>query len=75
MKEQTELSEKCEGRSANFFDVDGLAAQALRVLKAPQDYRLLGERARELIQERYSLDVTFPKMWSLFNRTLPAPPT
>ena len=63
------------GLLANFFDVDGLAAQALRVLKAPQDYRLLGERARELIQERYSLDVTFPKMWSLFNRTLAAPPS
>ncbi|HET9220074.1 MAG TPA: glycosyltransferase [Terriglobia bacterium] len=62
------------GLLANFFDVDGLAAHALRVLKAPQDYRALGERARALIQERYSLDVTFPKMWSLFKRALAAPP-
>ena len=56
------------GLLGDFFDVDGLAAQALRVLKDPSAYRSLGRAGRSLIEERYSLDRTFPQMWELFTR-------
>jgi glycosyltransferase involved in cell wall biosynthesis len=57
------------GLLADFYDVEGLAAQALRVLKDPREYRGLGACGRSLIQERYSLETTFPKMWKLYNET------
>ena len=56
------------GLLGEFFDVDGLASQALRVLRDPAAYHVLGKAGRTTIEERYSLDKTFPKMWDLFNR-------
>jgi glycosyltransferase involved in cell wall biosynthesis len=58
------------GLLADFYDVDGLTAKALEVLKDPKDYRALGKSGRALIKERYSLDATFPKIWDLYNRVL-----
>lgn len=58
------------GLLAEFFDVHGLAAQALRVLKDPPAYRSLGVAGRTLIEERYSLEKTFPKLWDLFMRVI-----
>ena len=54
------------GLFADFFDVDGLASQALRILKDPSAYRSLGTRGRALVEERYSLDKTLPKLWEFF---------
>ena len=56
------------GLLADFFDVDGLARQALRVLNDSRDYRLLGEAGRATIEKKYSLDRTFPQIWDLFTR-------
>ena len=53
---------------ADFFDVDALAEQALRVLKDPGAMRPLGQAARALVEEQYSLDRTFPKLWDFFAR-------
>ena len=58
------------GLLAEFFDVDGLAAHALRVLKDPLAYRALGAAGRALVEERYSLDKTFPRLWGLFTRVM-----
>jgi glycosyltransferase involved in cell wall biosynthesis len=58
------------GLLADFFDVDGLAAQAVQVLREPGEYRALGRAGRALVEDRYSLERTFPKLWDLFGRTL-----
>src|SRR5262249_1117412 len=56
------------GLRAGFFNVDGLAAQALKVLRNPAAYRSLGKAGRALVEERYSLETTFPKLWDLLAR-------
>jgi glycosyltransferase involved in cell wall biosynthesis len=58
------------GLLAGFYDIDTLAGQALRVLKDPIQYRPLATRARALVQDRFSLETTFPKMWELYGRVL-----
>jgi len=54
------------GLLADFFDVDGLADAACRVLDAPGDFKHLGLAGVELIRERYSLDVCLPRMLHLY---------
>lgn len=61
------------GLLADFFDTEGLAAQALKVLRDPGAYRSLGRAGRARIEERYSLEQTFPKLWDLFTRTIGRP--
>jgi glycosyltransferase involved in cell wall biosynthesis len=56
------------GLLGGFFDVDGLTAAALRVLKDPAGWRSLGRAGRALVEERYQLDVTFPLLTGLFER-------
>jgi glycosyltransferase involved in cell wall biosynthesis len=53
------------GLPADFFDVEALAEQANLVLSDPQAYRPLGQAAVELIRERYSLEVSLPRMLGL----------
>jgi glycosyltransferase involved in cell wall biosynthesis len=55
---------------ADFFDADALALQALRVLKATDDYGQLARRARTTIEERYSVDVVLPKMWQFYQSVI-----
>jgi glycosyltransferase involved in cell wall biosynthesis len=59
------------GLLAEFFDVEGLARQALRVLKAPGACSPLGAMGRTLVQERYSIGRTLPALWKLFTRLVP----
>jgi glycosyltransferase involved in cell wall biosynthesis len=54
------------GLTGDFFDIDGLAQQALRVLASPQDFKHLGRAGIELIQTRYSLNVCLPRMLALY---------
>ncbi len=54
------------GLLVDFFDVEGLAQLAGKVLDAPQDYRHLGRAGIEMIQERFSLDVCLPRMQALY---------
>ena len=58
------------GLLADFFDVEGLAAQAVKALRDPGEYRALGRAGREEIEARYSLEQTFPQVWDLFMRTM-----
>jgi glycosyltransferase involved in cell wall biosynthesis len=54
------------GLLVNFFDADGLAETASRVLDAPGEYRRLGAAGAEMVRERYSLDVSLPQMLRLY---------
>ena len=56
------------GLIAGFADVEALANTALRVLKDPAAYRRLGRAGRRLVEERYGVDVTFPRLVDLFTR-------
>lgn len=58
------------GLLGEFFDVDGLADQALRVLHDPAAHRALGQAGRRLVEERYSLDRAYPRFLDLFERVL-----
>ncbi|MBL8799149.1 MAG: glycosyltransferase [Planctomycetia bacterium] len=50
------------------FDSDRLAATALRVLRDPAAFRPLGQAARQMIEERYSLEVSIPALRDYFER-------
>jgi glycosyltransferase involved in cell wall biosynthesis len=54
------------GLLADFFDIEGLADQAGKVLDAPQEFRMLGEAGVEMIRNHYSLDVSLPRMLHLY---------
>jgi glycosyltransferase involved in cell wall biosynthesis len=61
------------GLLADFYDVEGLAEHALRVLRDPAAHRGLGEAGRELIHERYSVDRTLPLMREFFAEVASGP--
>jgi glycosyltransferase involved in cell wall biosynthesis len=50
------------------FDAERLAESALRVLADPGAFRPLGLAARALMEERYSLEVTVPRLRDFFER-------
>jgi glycosyltransferase involved in cell wall biosynthesis len=56
------------GLMAGFFDVDGLAREALRVLDDPQQFHCLGQAGVELVDAKYSLARTVPEMVGLYRR-------
>lgn len=56
------------GLLADFFDAEGLANLALEVLRHPDDYRQLGANAKTMIDERYALPVTLPRMLDFYSR-------
>lgn len=58
------------GLLADFHDVEGLAAQALRVLRDPEGHRWMGRAGRELIDREYSLERTLPRMLDLYERAV-----
>lgn len=57
------------GLLADFFDPDAFARRAIEVLREPAAFREFGRRGGELIREQYALDVTLPRLQSLFERT------
>jgi len=56
------------GLLGDFFDVDGLADQAIRIMRDPMQYRKLGQAGRALIEREYSLDRTIPQFLSLMEK-------
>jgi glycosyltransferase involved in cell wall biosynthesis len=50
------------------FDADRLAETALRVLDDPAAFRPLGQAGRALLEEKYGLDVTVPRLKDYFER-------
>jgi glycosyltransferase involved in cell wall biosynthesis len=56
------------GLLADFFDLDGLTAQALRVLDDPVAFRSLGNAGAALIEKKYSLAKMLPQMDAFYRR-------
>jgi glycosyltransferase involved in cell wall biosynthesis len=56
------------GLLAGFFDVEAFARRALEVLRAPPAFRELGDRAAAMIEDRYALSVTLPRLVDFFER-------
>jgi len=58
------------GLLADFYDVDGLTTQALRVLRDPAGHRPLGEAGMQLIEDQYDLKKMLPQMLDLYQRAM-----
>ena len=56
------------GRLAGFFDAEGFASRALEVQRDPKAHCAVGDRAAAMIEERYALSVTLPRLVALFER-------
>lgn len=56
------------GLLCDFFDVEGLAAQAIQVLRDPATYRPLSLAAQDTVQRNYSVDVAMPKLKAYFEQ-------
>ncbi len=56
------------GLLKGFFDVDGLAAQAIEVLRDPAAFKPLSIAAQETVQQKYSVDVAMPKLKAFFEQ-------
>jgi len=71
------ISHGRNGLLADFFDVDGLAAQAIKVLRDPAAYRELGKTGVTHVREEYSAEQVIPKLVRLFEHTMnhPSPPS
>jgi len=62
------ISPGVNGLTEPLFDTDRQAEAALRVLADPAAYRPLGQAGRQLIVEKYSLEVTIPELKEYFER-------
>ena len=58
------------GLLCDFFDAEGIAEQAVEVLKDPAPYRPLGHAARATVEEKYSLDVCLPRIKAFFEEVV-----
>ncbi|HLQ43940.1 MAG TPA: glycosyltransferase, partial [Planctomycetaceae bacterium] len=56
------------GLLADFFDVEGLARQAVEVLRDPAKFRPLSEAAQRTVAENYSVEVALPRLKSFFEQ-------
>ena len=56
------------GLLCDFFDYEGLARQAVEVLKDPPAYRQLADAAQRTVEEEYSLSVALPRIKELLER-------
>jgi glycosyltransferase involved in cell wall biosynthesis len=56
------------GLLADFFSPEDFARRGIEVLRNPAGFRGLGEAAQRTIQEQYSVEVTLPRLLSLFKR-------
>ena len=57
------------GLLVDFFDVEGMAQKAAKILADPDSYRPLGRAAEQMIRERYSLEASLPQMLKLYEQT------
>jgi glycosyltransferase involved in cell wall biosynthesis len=60
------------GLLVDFFDVEGFATQASRVLDAPGEFKALGSAGTQMIREHYSLEVCLPRMLALYEKATAA---
>jgi glycosyltransferase involved in cell wall biosynthesis len=62
------------GLLCDFFDVEGMAARVVEVLRDPERFRPIGDAAVRTVAERYSLEVTLPKINDFFETVAKRPP-
>lgn len=67
---QEVIEHEKNGLLVDFFDVDGFARQALRILDDPAAFAPLAANGRRVIEEQYSLPVIAPQMLRLYERVL-----
>ncbi len=58
-----------QGLLADFYDVDALTDHALRILKDPEQFRYLGQAARERVMDRYEKGKCIDQLIELFRET------
>jgi len=63
---QEVIDDGVHGLLADFYDADGLAERALRVLRDPSEHRHLGQAARQRVLERYDKRVCFNQLVQFF---------
>lgn len=63
------------GLLADFFDAEGIARQAVEVLRNPDRYRPLAEAAMETVRSGYSVDVAMPRLKAFFESVAAQPRT
>jgi glycosyltransferase involved in cell wall biosynthesis len=63
---QEVIDDGVHGLLADFYDVDGVAERALRVLRDPGQYRHLGQAARQRVLERYDNRVCHDQLMQFF---------
>jgi glycosyltransferase involved in cell wall biosynthesis len=61
------------GLLADFFDVEGLADKAVRVLRDPAGHRPLGRAAEERIKLLYSVEAVTPEMLKMYESVVNRP--
>lgn len=57
------------GLLADFFDIEEMAQKAVGVLRDPDSYRPLGQRAEQMVAQHYSLEASLPLMLKLYEQT------
>ncbi len=67
---QEVIEEGKNGLLAGFFDVDGMADKALKVMENPSDYKELGKAGLEMIKEKYSLEVCLPQHMQFYEKVV-----
>jgi len=60
------------GLLADLFDLEGMAAKAVAVLRDPAAHRPLGRAAEQMILDRYSVEVVLPQMIELYEKVMAA---
>lgn len=61
------------GLLADFYDVEGHARHALRILREPGEWSHLGDNARRTIEAKYDLSRTLPQFMRLLGRATGKP--
>jgi glycosyltransferase involved in cell wall biosynthesis len=64
------LQHEANGLLAGFYDVERLSSLALAVLKDPQQYRPLGEAARQTILQRYEKRLCVEQLVAYFQEVM-----
>lgn len=56
------------GLLTDFFDADAMAVAIERVLDSPGEFASLGQRARAVVEENYSLEICLPRLRDFYLR-------
>ena len=60
------IDDGVHGLLADFYDVEGLAEKAIKVLRNPAEYRPLGKAARQRVLERFEKELCIGQLVDFF---------